>query len=300
MTTWRVTLPCTRAEADALAADDVSLTQLEPSPTLMTSETDPVRAPQDPGAWRLDAYFEGEPDPAHIALLRALVPSAADVAPTLVALPEEDWVALSQAGLSPIRAGRFLVHTPAHHPPDTEGLLAFEIDAGQAFGTGHHATTAGCLDALTRLADGGRAFSAIVDVGTGTGLLAFAARALWPSARVTATDNDPIAIAVAADNARANAVANVDLLVAEGLDHPELRAGAPYDLLIANILAGPLIELAPSVCEALAPGGVLVLAGLLDRQADAVVAAYTPFGVDETRRAVVANWAILVLGRASS
>lgn len=293
MTGWRLTLPCTKAEAEALAADILPLAALDPPPTLMTSEADPSR----PEAWRLDAYFECEPDADSIALLRGLLPSAARAEPDLQPLPDEDWVALSQAGLEPIRAGRFLVHTPAHRPDRLDGRIAFEIDAGQAFGTGHHATTAGCLDALTRLADGGATFRNVVDVGTGTGLLAFAARALWPDARVVASDNDPIAVAVADENARLNGVERVDLFVAEGLEHPDLQARAPYELLIANILAGPLIELAPAFAAALAPNGHVLLAGLLDRQADEVSAAYERLGIREQHRTLIEGWAIVLLTR---
>lgn len=291
--TWRLTLPCTKAEAEALGQDILPLAALEPPPTLMTSEADPSR----PDAWRLDAYFEAEPDADSIALLQALLPSAAHATPELQPLPEEDWVALSQAGLEPIRAGRFFVHTPAHRGSRPVDAVAFEIDAGQAFGTGHHATTAGCLEALTRLADAGAAFGNIIDVGTGTGLLAFAARALWPEARVIATDNDPVAIAVADGNARANDVRAIDLLVADGLDHPDLHARAPYDLVIANILAGPLIELAPAFAGALAPGGTVLLSGLLGTQAPAVTDAYVRLGLRPVDSIGEDDWAVLVLGR---
>ena len=278
---WKVTLPCTKAEAEALTGDIAPLALLDAPPVLMTSEPDPAR----PDDWRMDAYFEAEPGPADLALLRSLVPSAGGKAPAVEAVEEQDWVTLSQAGLEPIHAGRFFVHTPAHRDAVPADVVAFEIDAGRAFGTGQHETTTGCLLALGRLKDNGASFANILDLGTGTGLLAFAAMRLWPAARATASDIDPVSIEVSAGNAAINGVklgrarGQVELAVAAGLDHARLKLRAPYDLIVANILAGPLIELAPSVVAALAPGGRLILAGLLDHQAARVASAYRREGL---------------------
>ena len=294
---WKVTLPCTKAEAEALTEDIAPLALLDAPPVLMTSEPDPAR----PDDWRMDAYFEVEPTPADLALLRSLVPSAGNADPTVEALEEQDWVTLSQAGLEPIRAGRFFVHTPAHRADVPADAVAFEIDAGRAFGTGQHETTTGCLLALDRLKATGASFSDLADVGTGTGLLAFAAMHLWPAARAIASDIDPVAIEVAEENARINKVkigrtrGQLELAVAPGLDHPRLKVRAPYDLLIANVLAGPLIELAPSLAGALAPGGRLILAGLLDHQADAVTAAYRRQGMMAGAAIQRGDWPTLVL-----
>ena len=179
--------------------------------------------------------------------------------------------------MQPIRAGRFFVHTPMHYADRPRTRINFEIDAGLAFGTGQHATTAGCLGALDRLERESRTFRNVADIGTGTGLLAFAALALWPQAKCIATDIDPVAVDVPRDNAAINAredsgtaLASCCWRVADGMDSPLLAARAPFDLLIANILAGPLIELAPAFAKALAPGGTVILAGLLDTQAEAV------------------------------
>jgi len=279
--TWKVTLPCTKAEAEALTGDIAPLALLDTPPVLMTSESDPAR----PDEWRMDAYFEAEPAPEDIAMLASLAPSAAGIAPVVEALKDEDWVALSQAGLEPIRAGRFFVHTPAHRDGIPADAFAFEIDAGRAFGTGHHETTAGCLIALDRLKASGARFANVADIGTGTGLLAFAAIRLWPAAGAIASDIDPVAIEVAADNAAVNRIrigrarGQCELVVAPGMNHGRLKARAPYDLVIANILAGPLIDLAPSIAHALAPGGCLILAGLLDSQAQAVAVAYRRQGM---------------------
>ena len=291
---WRVTLNCTRAEAEALPeADDLFAFSGQP-PVIVADEPDPAK----PDDWRIHAYFAEQPTTQELVLLRRL---AKDGEPEVEHLEDTtDWVVKSQSGLEPIRAGRFFVHTPMHYADRPEGAVSFEIDAGLAFGTGQHDTTAGCLAALDKLEREGKSFASIADIGTGTGLLAFAALALWPEAKAIATDIDPISIDVTRDNAAINGVklghgaGELLLAVADGMDSPMLAARAPYDLLIANILAGPLIELAPAFAKAIAPRATLILAGLLDTQADAVVAAY------EAERMKVAErgdgeWCVLVL-----
>jgi ribosomal protein L11 methyltransferase len=220
--------------------------------------------------------------------------------PQVEQLAEDDWVTMSQSGLKPIRAGRFFVHTPTHRGAAPVGTIPFEIAASLAFGTGQHATTAGCLAALDSLQRNGCEFANIADVGTGTGLLAFATLALWPGARCIATDIDPISIDVSRGNAAINGVAvghrpgQLLLAVADGMDSPLLAARAPFDLIVANILAGPLVELAPAFAAALAPGGMIILAGLLDNQADAVIAAYEPHGLTAGDRGT-GEWPVLIL-----
>lgn len=282
---WRVTLPCTRAEAEAIdAADDLAIDAV-----LMTTE----EVEDDRERWRLDAYMEAEPDAAMLAAIRALVPSAAGTAPVVTALTEQDWVALSQEGLEPIREGRFVVHTSAHPTTAPEGGRALLIDAGRAFGTGHHATTSGCLAMLDGLAD--RRFGNVIDVGTGTGVLAFAAAFLWPEAAIVATDIDPAAVEVTRANAAANDVSGVDLIVADGALHEAITAKAPYDLVIANILAGPLVSMAPELAAIAAPGAVIVLAGLLETQREKVVAAFADCGCTLEVADRRGDWTILRL-----
>ena len=297
--TWKVSLPCTKAEAEALKDDIPQFAALDSPPVLMTSEA-------DGDAWRMDAYFDAEPGQADIELLLALAPSARDAEPKAERILDQDWVTLSQAGLEPIRAGRFFVHTPAHRDEVPPGAVAFEIDAGRAFGTGQHETTTGCLIALDGLRSAGISIASVADIGTGTGLLAFAAMRLWPAARAIASDIDPVAIAVAAENAAVNHIpigrarGQLELAVAAGMDHPRLEDRAPYDLLIANILAGPLIDLAPSLAGALAPGGRLILAGLLDHQAGSVAAAYRRQGMMASSRIVRGDWPTLVMRKRRS
>jgi ribosomal protein L11 methyltransferase len=285
MTSWKLTLPCTRAEAEAIdAAADVA-----EGVVLMTTELQE----DDREHWRLDAYLEAEPSPETITAIRALVPSAGDVAAEIEALADADWVTLSQEGLEPIAEGRFVVHTSAHPVKAPAGGRVFLIEAGQAFGTGHHATTSGCLAMLDRLA--GETFARIIDVGTGTGLLAFAARHLWPEAEVAATDIDARAIVVTQENAEANGIAGIDLIVADGALDDTIRARAPYDLLIANILAGPLVSMAPELAAIAAPRATIVLAGLLETQRADVVAAFEACGCALAEMDRRGDWTILRL-----
>ncbi|WP_298399117.1 50S ribosomal protein L11 methyltransferase [Sphingobium sp.] len=292
---WKVTLPCTRAEAEALDGDIAAFALMERPPVLMTSE-----AEDDETVWRLDAYFEGKPSPAAIKLLKTLVPSAAGTKPLVEALPDEDWVTMSQQGLEPVTAGRFHVRNIASDPelPDHVNLL---IEAGRAFGTGQHETTVGCLAMLDRMRQVGMRFRNVADIGTGTGLLAFAALHLWPRAHAIASDIDPVAVEISADNARDNGIPLGDgagrlaLVTAAGADHPAIVGRAPYDLLIANILAGPLIELAPSLCALVEDGGTIVLAGLLNEQANDVIAAYRAQGMRLAERSNRGDWPTLRL-----
>jgi ribosomal protein L11 methyltransferase len=285
---WRATVQCTRAQAEAIAQADPFPNRSD-APVLVADEPDETR----PDDWLIHAYFEHPPSEADLAALSRLGVGE----PQVEQLGEADWVTMSQAGLQPIRAGRFTVHTPTHSPdPDR---INFEIDAGLAFGTGQHATTSGCLAALDRLEQEGARFTNVADIGTGTGLLAFAALALWPEAKCIATDIDSQAINVARENAAINRVTlghgagELLLVAADGTHSPMLSARAPFDLIIANILAGPLIELAPDFAQALASGGTVVLAGLLDTQADAVIAAYEQLGFRIAERGF-GEWPVLV------
>jgi ribosomal protein L11 methyltransferase len=288
---YRATVPCTRTQGEAIGgAEDLFADSSNP-PVLVADEPDPAK----PEQWLIHAYFERAPSEPELERLASLGIGAAYVEE----LGETDWVTMSQAGFQPIRAGRFYVHTPMYRsvPP---GAVPFEIDASLAFGTGQHATTSGCLEALDKLEREGARFGNIADIGTGTGLLAFAALALWPDARCIATDIDPVATDVARDNAAINGVTlghgpgELLLGVADGMDSPLLAARAPFDLIIANILAGPLIELAEDFAKALASGSTVVLAGLLDTQAEAVIAVYDKLGFT-VRESGSGEWPVLVL-----
>jgi ribosomal protein L11 methyltransferase len=290
---WKISLPCTRAEAEALASATDPFPGMDEPPVLNTLEPDETK----PEEWLLEAYTEGEPSADIIAAVKALAPSAGRAKPSVEKVEAQDWVTLSQAGLEPIRAGRFYVHTSAHADAIPADSAVFHIEAGRAFGTGHHYTTTGCLMMLDRLKRQGARYRMIADVGTGTGLLAFAAMSLWPRAHALATDIDPVSIEVTLENAEANPV-NRDrlaLAVAEGVDHSLYRQLAPFDLVIANILAQPLIELAPSIATTIDQGGTLILAGLLDTQADAVAGAYRREGMRLADTIRNGDWTILMM-----
>ena len=286
---FRATVPCTRAQGKAIAEGD----DLLAGAVLVADKPDAAR----PDDWLIHAYFDHAPTPDELADLAALGTGEVYVEQ----LGEADWVTMSQAGLQPIRAGRFYVHTPMYRsvPP---GAVPFEIDASLAFGTGQHATTSGCLEALDRLEAEGKRFTNISDIGTGTGLLGFASLALWPQAKCIATDIDSVAIDVARDNAAINhvrlghAAGELLLAVADGMNSPLLAARAPFDLIVANILAGPLIELAPDFATAVAAGGTILLAGLLDTQADGVERAYREQGLVIRHRGV-GEWPVVLCER---
>ena len=293
---WKLTFfPISRAEGEGMATVEPDL-GIEPPPTIMTSEPDLSR----PEEWQLDVYLAREPDAPLIERIRALVPSVADAQPRIEKVEDEDWVTLSQGFLEPIRAGRFYVHTAAHADRVPADAVAFRIEASRAFGTGHHETTAGCLSALDRLATEGKKFRNIADIGTGTGLLAFGARTLWPDARVLASDIDAIAIDVTAENMAINNIPRdaIDLVAADGMDDPRIQSAAPFDLIVANILAGPLIALAPDLTATLDQNGTIILAGLLATQAQDVLAAYSSKGMQLAARIDSGDWSILTLVQA--
>jgi len=233
----------------------------------------------------VEALYTEEPDAAWLSRIAG---RTIDVAP----LPDQDWIRLSQEGLPPVRAGRFFVYGAHDAGTVPHGVIPIRIEAGLAFGTGHHETTALCLAALSDLATR-RSFRNVLDLGCGTGLLAIGAAKLWKR-RVLASDIDPVAVEVTRENARANGVAPlVAAVTADGLTSPVLSVGAPYDLIIANILASPLTQLAPSIQKALAPGAMLVLSGLLNNQEKLVTSFYQNLRLRATRRA--GPWSALVL-----
>lgn len=246
------------------------------------------------GTWEVGGYFTEAPDDVALALLAA----AYGAAPFVVSeLPEQDWVAKVRRELVPVEAGRFFVygsHDADKVPDGAEPLL---IEASMAFGTGHHGTTQGCLRALDRLAGDGFRGRSVVDVGCGTAVLAMAAARIWPGV-VLASDIDAVAVDVARANVAANGLeGRVTCVQAAGLDHPDLAATAPFDLVFANILKGPLIALAGDLSARLAPGGYVILSGILNEQAEEVIEAYSGFGNSLHGREEIGEWTTLIMSK---
>jgi ribosomal protein L11 methyltransferase len=245
--------------------------------------------------WRIDAYYDPAPD-AVILAAQLGETTGLDVPEIAVApVPDHNWVALSQASLPPVNAGRFTVHGSHDRHRVPRGPNAILIDAGEAFGTAHHATTSGCLAAIDRITRR-RTFSNVLDLGCGSGILAIAVARVQPRALILASDLDAPSVAVAQENMRLNGVASrIHAFPAFGLDHPFIRQSGRFDLLIANILAGPLIQLATTIARAVAPGGTLLLSGLLIPQAPQVVAAYRAAGFTLVQHDRVYGWSTLEL-----
>ncbi|WP_111558423.1 50S ribosomal protein L11 methyltransferase [Paracoccus sediminilitoris] len=244
--------------------------------------------------WEVGAYFTESPDEIGLALLAA----AHGANPFVISeLPEVDWVAHVRRELTPVHAGRFYVHGSHNADEIPDGVEPLWIEAAMAFGTGHHNTTKGCLEALDRLATEGFKATRIADIGCGTAVLAMGAARLW-QVTVLASDIDPVAVDTAAANVIANGLdGRVVCMEAAGFEHPTLEQAAPYDLVLANILKQPLIDLAGDMARNVAQAGKIILSGILTTQADEVVEAYGKTGFTLDRRDDQGDWTTLVLTR---
>lgn len=276
-------------------------------PVAAESETAAIEAALEPFALALSS-FEVEGGRAWVTealcgrrpslySMRAALAGTAAGEIEIAAVPDKNWVLESQRQLAPIKAGQFFVHGSHFAGKPPRGSIAIEIDAGLAFGTGRHETTRGCLLALVRLAKE-RKFRRPLDLGTGSGILAIAMAKLW-NVDVLASDNDPQATKVARENAALNGVGDrVRVATGAGYAAPVVRDGGPYDLVTANILARPLMRLAPGLARHLAPKGIALLSGLLTEQEDMVLEAHRKVGLDLQWRIRLGEWSVLAVGRA--
>lgn len=280
-----LTTLCDQSDARALGE---GLERLDPAPTGIGV----FEIEDGSGTWEVGAYFTDEPDDTALALLSA----AFNAAPFVVSeVPDVDWVAKVRRELSPVRAGRFFVygsHDAGKVPDGVEPLL---IEAAMAFGTGHHGTTKGCLEAFERLLASGMRPARVADIGCGTAVLAMAAARVL-EARIVASDIDPVAVDVAQANLDANGLrGRIDCVEAGGFDHPVLSSAAPFNLIFANILKAPLIALAPAMEAHAAPDSRLILSGILSDQAEEVAEVYARHGFNVENEARIVDWMTLTL-----
>jgi ribosomal protein L11 methyltransferase len=285
-------------EAFTPAASAVSTSEAEPGAAPAMQTASPHSEIEARGIWRIEAFYEEEPAAAGIARLISPVEEATGIAIgdlTIAPVPEIDWVAKSLEGLDPVHAGRFFVHGShdAHRVP--AAAIPVRVEAAQAFGTGHHETTRGCLEYISEIIRVAPPLNAL-DLGTGTGVLAIAL-AKATRRNVLASDIDARAVEAAMANARMNGVASfITAVTAAGFSHPALAARAPYDLIVANILARPLVALAPLFRARLAPGGTLVLSGILKSQETMVTSACRSQGLRLVSRKRMGDWVTLRIG----
>ncbi len=284
LTTWQITLTVPKAMAPGAEAVLEGL-----GGAMVTSHEGESR--------QIDLYLERKeaPDAAALAALLSESLGAAVDAPSVSRVVQRDWVAESQRHFPVLEFGRFLVYGSHHATPKAYGRLPLLIDAGRAFGTGHHDSTALALLLLERLRPRYRQPN-LLDLGCGSGILALAALRLWPGASVLAADIDPQSVAVARDNRRINRIAgDMRAVVSNGLRNAALQQAAPYDLVLANILARPLLMMAPDIARALAPGGHLILAGFLEGDRTRLEACYRALGLALVARQRRGGWTALLL-----
>ncbi len=275
-------------EATAKRVSDLLFEQLDPDEAATS-------AFEGPAGWLVEVHLAHDPDRARLTeLVRQVAGSGAD--PEFLQVEEKDWVAASLAGLAPVPVGRFVVHGSHDRARVKPNEIGIEIEAALAFGTGHHGTTQGCLAAIDRALKV-RAPRRVLDIGTGTGVLAIAI-ATAAKRKVVAGEIDPRSVEATKANARLNRAGNLVLTVrADGVQHAAIRAGAPYDFVVANILLSPLKRLARPVRVLLARRATVVLSGLMPEQENAARAAWCAQGLVLRRRQVIDNWVTLTLGR---
>lgn len=290
MTTYSALTICpNKDQAEALGS---AMENLVPEPTGIG-----VTSIEDgSGQWEVGGYFIDAPDETGLTVLAV----AFQAKPFVISeVPDVDWVAHVKRELAPVVAGRFFVYGSHDADKVPADVVPLAIDAAMAFGTGHHGTTQGCLMALDRLESEGFTAHNIADIGCGTAVLAMGAAKIWPDQIILTSDIDEVAV----ETARANAVFNglegrLDCITCAGFEHERLQAKAPFDLIFANILKSPLILLAPDMGRFIINGGYVILSGILNEQADDVIAAYDAQGFTLSQRDEIGEWTTLTMKKA--
>ena len=286
---WTI-LVAVSGESRAQALADV-MENMEPEPAgVGCFEID-----EEGDLWEVGGYFAQNPEGLSLTLLSA---AFADANFVVSKVPPEDWVAKVRRELTPVKAGRFTLHGGHDEGDAPPSAIRLQIEAAMAFGTGHHGTTRGCLTAMDGMAKRGLTARRVLDLGTGTGALAMGAALLW-KAQCIATDIDSVAVATARENIRFNGAGRyVRTVEAARATGEAVTRNAPYDLIFANILAAPLKRLAPQIGRVVAPGGAVVLSGLLHRQAKGVENVFAGWGMQTRERIRLGEWTTLRLERA--
>ncbi len=251
-------------------------------------------------SWEAAALYQTPPDSNQLQtfLETSLDLEVKTLRISIEPLTDKDWVSHVQANLKPVKAGRFLIHGEHDRATARNQPFAIEVNAAQAFGTAHHGTTKGCLIAIDETANRFNP-ARILDLGTGTGILAIAAHMIWPKAKITASDIDPIAVTIATGNAAKNNIPDnaITFICADGLHKSEIDMSAPYNLIIANILAKPLILMANDIFAKLESNGRVILSGILDTQADEVIRAFIQSGLEHQSTDHHDEWVTVQLRR---
>jgi len=245
--------------------------------------------------WKMQGYRQDEPDTAELdSVIGQLASDLSIDIPEykILTIEDIDWVAESQKNFESVVTGRFFIHASWNKGDIPDDLIPIEIDPQRAFGTGSHETTKGCTLAMQELRN--HDFKNILDMGCGSGILAIIAKKLWPEAKIFAVDNDPVCIETTAENASINSVI-LKTMVSDGYDSGFVKDNSKYDLIISNILAAPLIEFSPKAADSLTDGGIIILAGLLNKDADEVIKAHEDCGFILESKKDINGWTIIVM-----
>lgn len=263
-----------------------------PEPTAVSHFEDK----KDSDRWTTSAHYLEHPDKANIVeqITNILNVSPESYELEISKVENIDWVSHVQKGLKPVRAGRFFIHGSHDNDKAKNEPYPILIDAAQAFGTAHHGTTEGCLKAISEIAEIQEPNN-ILDLGAGSGILAIAASKVFKQANIIACDIDPVSVEVAKTNDKLNRPessdqASITHICSDGLNDENIQANAPFELLIANILAKPLIAMAPKIAGAIAPDGTLLLSGILDVQSQDVIKAYEAEGLTHLKTELIDEW----------